>query len=402
VAASPAPLSPPVPASGRPGNAEDLGRRHPLPAPAHTCQPVLPTSVSGSGASSEQGSSGDAAGRRRRRRPRSLTLRTRTEGAAYPGDDINTLDGGSADRDVVAGPLGDSLAWYLRQIGRYELLSADEERELARSVEAGRLAEKRLARLGDHPIEDRSALEGQVERGQRAGARFVESNLRLVVSVALRYATPSFPLSDCIQEGNLGLIKAVERFDWRRGYRFSTYATWWIRQAIIRALTDKARTIRVPTHVAHKVFRVRQASAQLVSELGRPASVGDVASACDMTTHEVVDALRIADGPVSIHHPIGQDGSELADVIEDEEETDPAEAVDRMLTDAALREALASLSAQERSVIMLRFGFDTGVARTLADVAEQLDLKPQGVREFEARAIAKLRCSGLARSFDVV
>lgn len=294
-----------------------------------------------------------------------------------------------------------TIRWYLQRITRYDLLNAREERVLARRMEAGRRASQRLAQDDDGSPSCRAALAAEVEQGQRARLRFVESNLRLVVSVAVNYASSSYPLLDCIQEGNLGLIEAVERFDWRRGYRFSTYATWWIRQAITQALIDKARTIRLPAHMSHKVLQVRRATDDLASQLHRLPSPAEVAPLAGLAPEEVAEVLQVADGPVSIHRPIGTDSAELGEVIEDDGQADPGDAVGEILAGEALRDALRTLSTLERTVVALRFGLDTGVPRTLADVGAHLGMKPHHVRQLEAEAIAKLRASDLGRKIDV-
>jgi RNA polymerase primary sigma factor len=268
-------------------------------------------------------------------------------------------------------------------------------------MEAGRLASRRLAEAGIRSPGCRAALAAQVEEGRRARARFVESNLRLVVSVAVNYASASYPLLDCIQEGNLGLIEAVERFDWRRGYRFSTYATWWIRQAITRALTDKARIIRLPTRMAQRVQQVRRATNHLLSQLQRLPSPAEVARVTGLTPGEVAETLQVASAPFSIHRPIGTETAELADLIEDGDQADPGDAVGDILAGEALYDALARLNKLERTVITLRYGLDTGTARTLADVGAQLGLTAQHVRQLEAEAITKLRASDLGTKVDV-
>jgi RNA polymerase primary sigma factor len=289
----------------------------------------------------------------------------------------------------------DGLAWYLARIGRQPLLTAAEERELARCIERGARAQDALAKATGCT---RAALRRQVRLADAARDRFVQSNLRLVVSIAARYATPQFPLPDCIQEGNLGLLEAVRRFDHRRGFRFSTYASWWIRQAITRALTDKARTIRLPAHVAHKVHRIRRASDALTSDLQRSPTPDELAAACGMAPDEVAAALDAGAGPVSIHADVGDDAA-LGDFIEDTDEADPAQAVDVLLRSRALGMALAELTAPELDVLTLRFGFDSGSARTLADVGTALHLRPSQVRLLEEQAVDKLRRSPLAPRF---
>lgn len=290
----------------------------------------------------------------------------------------------------------DTLRWYLRRVGGYRLLDASEERRLAQEVEAGRSAEAALAR--PHPPECRATLQKQVERGRTACRRFIEANLRLVVAVARRYGTRQFPLGDCIQEGNLGLLKAVDRFDWRRGCKFSTHATWWIRQAITSALTEKARSVRVPKHVAQKLYRVGRARDELASSLGRTASNEEIAAACDLTEEEAAELLTIMQGPVSIHQTVGDGGPELGEFIEDVDGEDPVEAVDQHLRDEALGAALATLDPPERAVVTLRYGLDTGVPRTLDDVGAWLRLPKTHVRRVESEAIEKLRASPCARS----
>ncbi|MGH2689027.1 MAG: sigma-70 family RNA polymerase sigma factor, partial [Actinomycetota bacterium] len=244
----------------------------------------------------------------------------------------------------------------------------------------------------------RAALCREVRQAAAARDRFVQSNLRLVVSIAARYATPQFPLPDCIQEGNLGLLEAVQRFDHRRGFRFSTYASWWIRQAITRALTDKARTIRLPAHMAQRVHRVRGASEALTAELQRSPAVEELAEACGLTPDEVTAALDAGTGPVSIQADVGED-SALGDFIEDADGSDPVQAVDELLRSRALGLALAELTPPELDVLMLRFGFDSGAARTLADVGAALRLRPSQVRLLEEQAVDKLRRSPLAPRF---
>jgi RNA polymerase sigma factor (sigma-70 family) len=330
-------------------------------------------------------------------------VRHRTE-ARRPGSGTNAAQtrAGTSSRSSSAAPSpGDTTRWYLQQISRYDLLDAEEERALARQIEEGRRAGRQLALYDAGSPSYRAVLAAEVERGRRARKRFVESNLRLVVSVAVNYASASYPLLDCIQEGNLGLMEAVERFDWRRGYRFSTYATWWIRQAITRALVDKARTIRLPARMTQKVHQVRRATDDLVSQLHRLPSPAEVAPVAGLEPEEVAEVLQIADSPVSIHHTIGTDSTELGEVIEDGDQADPGDAVGEILAGEALLEALDALTALERTVVTLRFGLDSGVARTLADVGTQLRMKPQRVRQVEAEAIAKLRASDLGTKIEV-
>jgi RNA polymerase sigma factor (sigma-70 family) len=305
------------------------------------------------------------------------------------GPHVGPASGGAFERPV------DALGAYLRRVGVHALLDAAGERRLAQEIEAAGAAEAALAR--PHPPECAGALRKRVERGRAARRTFIEANLRLVVAVAKRYATAQFPLADCIQEGNLGLLKAVDRFDWRRGCRFSTHATWWIRQAITSALTQKARTVRVPTHVAQKLHRLGRARDELASSLGRAASNEELAAACGLTEEEVSELLAMMRGPVSIHQSVGDNGAQLGDFIEDADSEDPVEAVAQHLRDEALGAALAALDGPERAVISLRYGLDTGVPRTLADVGARLRLTKTHVRRVESEAIAKLRESPCAR-----
>ncbi|MDP8959183.1 MAG: sigma-70 family RNA polymerase sigma factor [Actinomycetota bacterium] len=278
---------------------------------------------------------------------------------------------------------------YLEEIGAYPLLTQQDEVELAKAIEQGEKARSALG--GDHAPSERARLEDLATRGEAARQRFIQSNLRLVVSIAKRYITPGLPLLDLIQEGNLGLIRAVEKFEYRKGFKFSTYATWWIRQAITRAIADKGRTIRVPVHMMDTLVQVQQAENRLFKQLGRPPNVEELAEESGLTSERVVEALRVAPEPVSIFEPIGEEEAVLGDFIEDEEAIAPFEAVASSLRSADLGRILAKLTERERQVLVMRYGLDTGVPRTLDEVGRHFGLTRERIRQIEAKALAKLR-----------
>jgi RNA polymerase primary sigma factor len=304
---------------------------------------------------------------------------------------------GLDDNDRMRSGTPDGMGWYLDRVRGHPLLTAEEERQLGRCIERGRQAHEMLMDPAC-PAGERSALHRDVCLAADARQQFVQCNLRLVISIARRHASPQFPLPDCIQEGNLGLMEAVERFDWRRGFRFSTYGAWWIRQGILRALTDKARAVRLPSNVAHRVRRVQRVTDALTSDLRRSPSLEEIAAACDMPLDELAATLEAGAGPVSIFAEVGAAGF-LGEFIEDTDEMDPSHAVDLLLRQRALNVALSALTPQELDVITLRFGFDTGSPRTLVDVSRALNLPPPAIRLLEEQAILKLRRSPLAPRF---
>jgi RNA polymerase primary sigma factor len=297
-----------------------------------------------------------------------------------------------ADRKEEQGAHEDLLRQYLNEIGRYPLLADVEEVELAQAIERGEHAGERLEGSCDLPAEERGALEAEVGAGQAAKRRFIQSNLRLVVSVAKKYSGSSLPLLDLIQEGNLGLIRAVEKFDWRRGFKFSTYATWWIRQAITRAIADKGRTIRIPVHMVETLYRVRRAQSDLLDKLDREPTIEEIARHADMDSEKVQEALRVLPEPLSLHQSVGdEEDAELADFLADEDAETPFEAAATILRQEDLWDVLGFLSERERRVLALRFGLVTGEPRTLEEVGKEFNLTRERIRQIEAKALCKLR-----------
>ncbi|HEU5001590.1 MAG TPA: sigma-70 family RNA polymerase sigma factor [Actinomycetota bacterium] len=286
----------------------------------------------------------------------------------------------------------DPLALYLDAMGRYPLLTDVDEVELAKAIEAGKAAEATLAipkkRMSAATSE---ALHAQVRDGKAAKRRFIQSNLRLVVSIARRYSVAGLPLLDLIQEGNLGLIRAVEKFDYRRGFKFSTYATWWIRQAITRAIADKARTIRIPVHMVDTLQQLRRVASDLLESLGREPTLDEIAVAAGMNPEKVREAFRVLPEPVSIHEPVGEDDAELGDFIQDTEAQGPFEAAALALRQEDLRRMLEALTEREKKVLALRFGLLTGQACTLEEVGREFALTRERIRQIEAKALSKLR-----------
>ena len=303
----------------------------------------------------------------------------------------------------------DLLRQYLNEIGRYPLLSDVEEVELARAIEDGRHANEVLHDGHVTRPEQQRELEAKVRSGRGAKRRFIQCNLRLVVSVAKRYSWSNMPLLDLIQEGNLGLIRAVEKFDHRRGFKFSTYATWWIRQGITRALAYKGRTIRIPVHMVETLYRIRKVEDELFEELGRAPNVEEIATRTELSPQKVEDALRARPEPISLHQPVGEEeGVEFGDFIEDSESETPFEAVASALRQEGVARALEVLTERERGVLILRFGLATGRPLTLREVGSELGLSQERIRRIEGRALSKLRHPsaksrlGVARRLRVV
>ncbi|MGW2375901.1 RNA polymerase sigma factor [Kitasatospora sp. NPDC001683] len=312
-----------------------------------------------------------------------------------PGPEPEAEDDGppeSPESSEGGGPAADLLRQYLREIGRIRLLTAAEEVELARRIEAGLFAEERLD--GDPPPPDPLAreLDTLVVLGRIAKRRLIEANLRLVVSVAKRYVGRGLTLLDLIQEGNLGLIRAVEKFDYARGYKFSTYATWWIRQAMSRALADQARTIRVPVHVVELINRVVRVQRALLQERGLEPSPADIATALELTEARVRELLRLAQEPISLHTPVGEeDDVALGDLIEDADAASPAESATFLLLRQHLDAVLATLGERERQVVQLRYGLDDGRPRTLEEIGAVFGVTRERIRQIESKTLVKLR-----------
>jgi RNA polymerase sigma factor (sigma-70 family) len=287
----------------------------------------------------------------------------------------------------------DVLRLYLDEIGRYRLLTREDEQRLGRDIDAGRAAAAALADLDDDlPAARKEELEAEAHAGEAATKTFLEANLRLVVSIAKRYRSSGVPLIDLVQEGNLGLMHALDKFDFGRGFKFSTYATWWIRQAITRAIANTARTIRLPVHAGETVTRVQRAQGQLESELGRAPRVDELAAECGMQCAKVTEALQLGMHPTSLFEPLGAEGEmTLADVIQDRDATPPIDQIIAASLPAHVANLLSTLSEEERRVVCLRYGFDRGQARTLAEVGRTCGLSAEGARQIERRALAKLK-----------
>jgi len=318
-----------------------------------------------------------------------------------PGDgdvagQLRRLDGrrmrgrarGSADRGALS---ADSLTQYLSSMGAFGLLTAEQETALAQQIETAGVTADRIRALAVPDAADELALQRALCSQREAKEAFVNANLRLVVANARRHAqTPGISFLDLIQEGNIGLIRAVDKFDWRKGFKFSTYATWWIRQAISRAIADKARMIRVPVHVHDTVRVVRGTQDRLKAALGREPEVREIAEATGFTADRVEVALGVTN-PVSLEQPVGEDGARLGDFIEDDDAPDPA----RMAADGEsagrLRRLIETLPARERRILQLRFGFYDGVPRTLGEIGEEFALTRERIRQLERLALSRLR-----------
>ena len=292
--------------------------------------------------------------------------------------------------------IDDPVRMYLKEIGKVPLLTPDEETELAMGMSAGYAAKEQLDELEDSgeeiPEEVRKELEKAVKKGERCKQRLAEANLRLVVSIAKRYVGRGMLFLDLIQEGNLGLIKAVEKFDYTKGYKFSTYATWWIRQAITRAIADQARTIRIPVHMVETINKVIRVSRQLLQELGHDPSPEEISEEMGMPVDKVREILKIAQEPVSLETPIGEEeDSHLGDFIPDEDASEPSEAASFTLLKEQLVEVLSTLTPREEKVLKLRFGIEDGRTRTLEEVGKEFNVTRERIRQIEAKALRKLR-----------
>ena len=318
-------------------------------------------------------------------------------------DDEDEIEVEKIDLSVPDGvSIEDPVRMYLKEIGKVPLLSAEEEIELAKNMEAGAVAKEKIAILKsreENATEEELAeikeeiknLQKDLDAGDEAKKRLAEANLRLVVSIAKRYVGRGMLFLDLIQEGNLGLIKAVEKFDYRKGYKFSTYATWWIRQAITRAIADQARTIRIPVHMVETINKLIRVSRQLLQELGREPSPEEIAAEMNMPVERVREILKISQEPVSLETPIGEEeDSHLGDFIQDDNVPVPADAAAFTLLKEQLEEVLGTLTERQK-VLTLRFGLEDGRARTLEEVGKEFNVTRERIRQIEAKALRKLR-----------
>ncbi|MDX3453293.1 sigma-70 family RNA polymerase sigma factor [Streptomyces sp. ME02-8801-2C] len=318
-----------------------------------------------------------------------------------PGDTVDSTDPGepaerlrarTPARADTSGPSSDLFRQYLREIGRIPLLTAAEEVELARRVEAGLFAEEKLRLASDLDSQLALDLDRLVVMGRMAKRRLIEANLRLVVSVAKRYVGRGLTMLDLVQEGNLGLIRAVEKFDYARGYKFSTYATWWIRQAMSRALADQARTIRVPVHVVELINRVVRVQRRMLQERGYEPTPEEVAAHLELLPERVSEVLRLAQEPVSLHAPVGEeDDVALGDLIEDGDAASPVESAAFLLLREHLEAVLSTLGERERKVVQLRYGLADGRPRTLEEIGRIFGVTRERIRQIESKTLNKLR-----------
>ena len=309
-----------------------------------------------------------------------------------------------ADSDISGDELvhvSDPVRMYLQEIGRYPLLDAQQEVELAMQVEAGIRAAERLDENVPRTTAERILLERQARLADRARQQLVVSNLRLVVSIAKKYIGRGLGLLDLIQEGNLGLIRAVEKFDYRRGFKFSTYATWWIRQAVTRALADQARTIRVPVHMVETINKLAMVQRTLHQDLGREPKIAEIAAEMDMESGKVTELRRIAQDPLSLETPIGaEEDATIGDIVPDLGADVPVEEASFKLLQEYLSLALESLNERERQVLIMRFGLADGNVRTLEQVGDHFEVTRERIRQIENKALAKLRQPARARQLD--
>ncbi|NYI43078.1 RNA polymerase primary sigma factor [Nocardioides aromaticivorans] len=297
-----------------------------------------------------------------------------------------------AQQVMVAGATADPVKDYLKQIGKVPLLNAEMEVELAKRIEAGLFSEEKLGKGGKITPKLQEELEWIAEDGRRAKNHLLEANLRLVVSLAKRYTGRGMLFLDLIQEGNLGLIRAVEKFDYTKGYKFSTYATWWIRQAITRAMADQARTIRIPVHMVEVINKLARVQRQMLQDLGREPTPEELAKELDMTPEKVVEVQKYGREPISLHTPLGEDGdSEFGDLIEDSEAIVPADAVSFTLLQEQLHAVLDTLSEREAGVVSMRFGLTDGQPKTLDEIGKVYGVTRERIRQIESKTMSKLR-----------
>ena len=312
-----------------------------------------------------------------------------TKGFVLSDDDE---DDAPAQQVAVAGATADPVKDYLKQIGKVPLLNAEQEVELAKRIEAGLFAEDKLANADKLAPKLKRELEIIAEDGRRAKNHLLEANLRLVVSLAKRYTGRGMLFLDLIQEGNLGLIRAVEKFDYTKGYKFSTYATWWIRQAITRAMADQARTIRIPVHMVEVINKLARVQRQMLQDLGREPTPEELAKELDMTPEKVIEVQKYGREPISLHTPLGEDGdSEFGDLIEDSEAVVPADAVSFTLLQEQLHSVLDTLSEREAGVVSMRFGLTDGQPKTLDEIGKVYGVTRERIRQIESKTMSKLR-----------
>jgi RNA polymerase sigma factor (sigma-70 family) len=298
----------------------------------------------------------------------------------------------------VALPQEDPVRLYLNDIGRYALLSKEDEARLAQAAEAGREARVELAAAEGASAARRRELRRLIRDGDEAAETFVQANLRLVVSIAKKYQAAELPLLDLVQEGNLGLIHAVEKFDWRKGFKFSTYATWWIRQAITRGIANTGRTVRLPVHAGDLLTRVTKSRGRLEGQLGRYPTIPELAADLELNEDKVTEILRHAREPVSLSAPLREDGeAEFGDIVEDRSAVSPFDAAAAALLADEVDKMLITLDEREREILRLRFGLDRGEPRTLDEVGEHFSLTRERIRQIEAKAMSKLRHPSLDR-----
>jgi RNA polymerase primary sigma factor len=298
----------------------------------------------------------------------------------------------AADIDLTAIDIDDSISLYLKEIGRIPLLTAEQEVSLAKRMEAGRHARRRLGKNGRLGQDSRHQLQATVRDGKAAQEHLIKANSRLVVSVAKKYVGRGVPFLDLIQEGNIGLIRAVRKFDYRRGYKFSTYATWWIRQAVTRAIADQGRTIRVPVHMYEQINRLARISRQLVQELGRDPTIEEIAQELGVGPKKVERIIKVSQRPLSLEMPVGEeDDSFLGDFIEDGEAPSPTDQASQQLLREQIDDIFASLTPREVRILQLRFGLVDGYSYTLEEVGKKFGVTRERIRQIEAQALGRLR-----------
>jgi RNA polymerase primary sigma factor len=298
----------------------------------------------------------------------------------------------ATDVDLTAIDIDDSISLYLKEIGRIPLLTAEQEVSLAKRMEAGRNAKRRLSRNGNLNLKEREELAETVRDGNAAQEHLIKANSRLVVSVAKKYVGRGVPFLDLIQEGNIGLIRAVKKFDYRRGYKFSTYATWWIRQAVTRAIADQGRTIRVPVHMYEQINRLARVSRQLVQELGRDPTVEEIAVELGVNAKKVERTIKVSQRPLSLEMPVGEeDDSFLGDFIEDSDAPSPTDQASQQLLRDQIEDIFVSLTPREVRILQLRFGLVDGYSYTLEEVGRKFGVTRERIRQIEAQALGRLR-----------